>query len=45
MYLLPTAIFFLSPLLWTLSKTMLIVKRKELILDVEYFKQNSLRKK
>ncbi|HEY9045187.1 MAG TPA: hypothetical protein VIN08_04795 [Ohtaekwangia sp.] len=45
MYLLPTAIFFLSPLLWTLSKILLTVKRKELILDVEYFKQNSLRKK
>jgi len=43
MYLLPTAIFFLSPLLWLLSKTQLIVKRKELIQDVEYFKQNSLR--
>jgi hypothetical protein len=45
MYLLPTAIFFLSPLLWLLSKILLTVKRKELVLDVEYFKQNSLRKK
>jgi hypothetical protein len=43
MYLLPTAIFILSPLLWILSKVQLIVKRKELIQDVEYFKQNSLR--
>jgi hypothetical protein len=43
MYLLPTAIFFLSPLLWILSKVLLIVKRKELVEDVEYYKQNSLR--
>lgn len=43
MYLLPTAIFILSPLLWTLSKIMLIVKRRELIEEVEYHKQNSLR--
>jgi hypothetical protein len=43
MYLLPTAIFILSPLLWILSKVQLIVKRKELLQDVEYFKQNSLR--
>src|SRR5215204_194580 len=28
MYLLPTAIFILSPLLWLLSKIMLVVKRK-----------------
>lgn len=44
MYLLPTAIFFLSPLLWIVSRIMLTVKRKQLIQDVEYFKQNSLRK-
>lgn len=43
MYLLPTAIFILSPLLWTLSKVMLIVKRRELVEEVEYYKQNSLR--
>ena len=43
MYLLPTAIFILSPLLWTLSKVMLIVKRRELVNEVEYYKQNSLR--
>ncbi|MBL0740855.1 hypothetical protein [Chryseolinea lacunae] len=43
MYLLPTAIFFLSPLLWLLSKIQLTVKRKELLEDVEYYKQNSLR--
>jgi hypothetical protein len=43
MYLLPTAIFILSPLLWLLSKIMLIVKRKQLELEVSYYKQNSLR--
>jgi hypothetical protein len=43
MYLLPTAIFFLSPLLWLLSRIMLTVNRKQLTQDVEYFKQNSLR--
>ena len=44
MYLLPTAIFFLSPLLWIVSRILLTVNRKELIQDVEYFKQNSLRR-
>lgn len=44
MYLLPTAIFILSPLLWLLSKILLIVKRKQLDLEVSYYKQNSLRK-
>lgn len=43
MYLLPTAIFFLSPLLWVLSKIMLTINRKQLLQEVEYFKQNSLR--
>jgi hypothetical protein len=43
MYLLPTAIFFLSPLLWIVSRVMLTVNRRELIQDVEYYKQNSLR--
>src|SRR5688572_2104852 len=43
MYLLPTAIFFLSPLLWLMSKILLTIKRKQLIQDVEYYKQNSLR--
>jgi hypothetical protein len=43
MYLLPTAIFILSPLLWLLSKIMLVVKRKQLDLEVAYYKQNSLR--
>ncbi len=45
MYLLPTAIFFLSPLLWVMSRILLTVNRKQLIQDVEYYKQNSLRKK
>lgn len=43
MYVLPTAIFILSPLLWLLSRIMLIVKRKKLDLEVSYYKQNSLR--
>jgi len=43
MYLLPTAIFFLSPLLWIVSRILLTVKRKQLIQDVEYYKQNTLR--
>jgi hypothetical protein len=43
MYLLPVAIFILSPLLWLVSKIMLTINRKELTAEVEYFKQNSLR--
>ena len=43
MYLLPVAIFILSPLLWIASRIMLTVNRKELTQEVEYFKQNSLR--
>jgi hypothetical protein len=43
MYLLPTAIFILSPLLWLLSRIMLVVRRKKLDLEVSYYKQNSLR--
>lgn len=43
MYLLPTAIFFLTPLLWIMSRTLLIVKRKQLMQEVAYYKQNSLR--
>jgi hypothetical protein len=43
MYLLPTAIFFLSPILWMVSRVLLVVNRKELIQEVEYHKQNSLR--
>jgi hypothetical protein len=45
MYLLPTAIFFLSPLLWIVSRILLTINRKQLIQDVEYYKQNTLRKK
>ena len=45
MYLLPTAIFFLSPLLWIFSRILLTINRKQLIQDVEYYKQNTLRKK
>jgi len=43
MYLLPVAIFILSPLLWIVSRIMLTINRKELTQEVEYFKQNSLR--
>ena len=43
MYLLPTAIFILSPLLWLLSRILLVVKRKQLDLEVSYYKQNSLK--
>lgn len=43
MYLLPTAIFILSPLLWLLSRIMLVVRRKQLDLEISYYKQNSLR--
>ena len=43
MYLLPTAVFFLSPLLWLTSKILLTIKRKQLLQDVAYYKQNSLR--
>jgi flavodoxin len=43
MYLLPTVIFILTPLLWFLSQAMLVIKRKELLRDIEYFKQTSLR--
>jgi hypothetical protein len=43
MYLLPTVIFILTPLLWFLSQAMLIIKRKQLIQEIEYFKQTSLR--
>jgi hypothetical protein len=43
LYFLLPAIFILSPLLWTLSKLMLFVKRKQLLEDVSYYKQTSLR--
>lgn len=43
LYVLLPAIFVLSPLLWTLSKIMLVAKRKELVDEVAYYKQTSLR--
>ncbi|NJM25569.1 MAG: hypothetical protein HC859_08815 [Bacteroidia bacterium] len=43
MYLLPTAIFVLSPLLWVVSKIMLIVMHKKLNKEVAYHMQNGLR--
>jgi len=43
LYFLLPAIFVLSPLLWITSKILLVVKRKELLEDVAYYKQNSLR--
>jgi hypothetical protein len=43
LYFLLPAIFVLSPLLWLTSKIFLIVKRKQLLADVSYYKQNSLR--
>lgn len=43
MYLLPTAIFILSPLLWIVSKVMLIAMHKKLNKEVAYHMQNGLR--
>ena len=43
MYLLPTVIFILTPVLWLLSQTMLILKRKQLQREIEYYEQTSLR--
>jgi hypothetical protein len=43
MYLLLTVIPLLSPLLWIASRILLTIKRKQLVQDVEYYKQNSLR--
>jgi hypothetical protein len=43
MYLLLTVITLLSPLLWIVSRILLTIKRKQLVQDVEYYKQNSLR--
>ena len=43
LYFLLPAIFVLSPLLWLTSKIFLVVKRKELLSDVSYYRQNSLR--
>lgn len=43
LYVLLPSIFVLSPLLWTLSQIMLMVKRRQLLEDVDYYKQISLR--
>jgi flavodoxin len=43
MNVLPTAIVLLSPLLFVMSKILLIVKRKELKQEAEYHMQNSFR--
>jgi hypothetical protein len=43
MNVLPTAIVLLSPLLFVMSKVLLIAKRKQLKEEVEYHMQNSLR--
>jgi len=43
LYILLPSIFILSPLLWLTSRIFLAVKRKELLEDVAYYKQNSLR--
>jgi hypothetical protein len=40
---LPTAIVILSPLLWIVSHILLIVKRRQLSQEAEYYMQNSLR--
>lgn len=43
LWVLLPAIFVLSPLLWTLSKIMLMTNRRQLSDDVAYYKQTSLR--
>ena len=43
LYVLLPAIFVLSPLLWTLSKIMLITNRRKLGEEVAYYKQTALR--
>jgi len=43
LYVLLPAIFVLSPLLWTLSKIMLMTNRRQLSEEVAYYKQTSLR--
>jgi hypothetical protein len=40
---LPTAIVILSPLLWLVSRILLIVKHRQLSQEAEYYMQNSLR--
>ncbi len=43
LYVLLPSIFILSPVLWTLSRIMLIIKRRQLLADVDYYRQTSLR--
>lgn len=43
MYVLPTAIVLLTPLLWLSSKLMLLVLRKKLQQEIEYYKGINLR--
>lgn len=43
MFLLPTVIIILTPLLWVLSAITLGVKRKQLQGEIQYFKQTNLR--
>jgi hypothetical protein len=41
MYLLPTVIFILTPLLWLLSQIQLVVMRRKLSAEIEYFKKST----
>jgi flavodoxin len=43
LYFLLPAIFVLSPLLWLTSKILLVIMRKQLLEDVRYYSQNSIR--
>jgi hypothetical protein len=43
LYVLLPSIFILSPLLWILSQVMLSINRRQLLADVEYYRQTSLR--
>jgi len=43
LYFLLPAIFVLSPLLWLTSRILLFVRRKQLLEDVAYYSQNSIR--
>ncbi len=45
MFLLPTMIIILTPLLWILSAIMLTVKRKHIVKEIAYFKQTTLRER
>ncbi len=43
MYLLPTVIFILTPLLWSLSQIQLLLMKKKLSQEIEYFKQTGIK--